>query len=90
MDSYKTQVRQFIQDNFMLSGASAAFADDASFMEAQILDSTGFLELIAYLEETFSISVSDDEMIPENLDSLDAVAAYLGRKLGHAPAGQVQ
>lgn len=80
MPSLKTQIRQFILDNFMLSGPSAEFADGDSFMEAQILDSTGFLELIAHLEEAYGIQVADDEMVPENLDTLDAIEAYLGRK----------
>ena len=49
-------------------------------MEHHIIDSTGFLELVSYLEETFGIRVEDEEMIPENLDSLDALARYVGQK----------
>ena len=52
----------------------------AAFLEHHVLDSTGFLELIAHLEETYAIRVGDDEMVPDNLDSLDAVAAYVARK----------
>lgn len=75
----KTTVRQYIQDNFLM-GSAEAYADDASFMDAQLLDSTGFLELVQFLEETYGIKVEDEEMMPDNLDSLDAVARFVSRK----------
>ncbi|WAC64097.1 acyl carrier protein [Pseudoxanthomonas sp. SL93] len=75
----KTTVRQYIQDNFLM-GTAEAYADDASFMDAQLLDSTGFLELVQFLEETYGIKVEDEEMMPDNLDSLDAVARFVSRK----------
>lgn len=82
MTSIQNQVRQFIVDNFILGGQRAAFQDGDSLMELHVIDSTGFLEIIAFLEETFRIQVEDEEMVPENLDSLDNIAAYVGRKLG--------
>lgn len=75
----KTTVRQYIQENFLM-GTAEAYADDASFMDAQLLDSTGFLELVQFLEETYAIKVEDEEMMPDNLDSLDAVARFVSRK----------
>lgn len=75
----KTTVRQYIQDNFLM-GAAEDYADDASFIDAQMLDSTGFLELVQFLEETYGIRVEDAEMMPDNLDSLDAVARFVARK----------
>ena len=75
----KTTVRQYIQDNFLM-GTAEAYTDDASFMDAQLLDSTGFLELVQFLEETYAIKVEDEEMMPDNLDSLDAVARFVSRK----------
>ena len=57
------------------------FGDADSFMEGHIVDSTGFLEVIMFLEETWGITVEDDEVVPENLDSLDGLQAYLTRKL---------
>ena len=75
----KTTVRQYIQDNFLM-GTAEAYADDASFMDAQLLDSTGFLKLVQFLEETYGIKVEDEEMMPDNLDSLDAVARFVSRK----------
>lgn len=83
----KQQVRQFILDNFMMSGA-ADIPDDASFMDRHIIDSTGFLELISFVEQSFDIQVTDDEMVPENLDSLNNIESFVQRKRsGAAPAG---
>lgn len=82
MSDVKSQVRQFILDNFIMGSEGADFADDASFMEHHIIDSTGFLELITFLESTFAIEVGDEEMVPENLDSLNALQAYVSRKQG--------
>jgi acyl carrier protein len=80
MNDIKAALREFIQDNFVLSTASAALGDDDSFLEHHVLDSTGFLELVAWLEATTGIKVGDDEMIPENLDSIASVARFVERK----------
>lgn len=82
MADLKAELRQFIQDNFIMGAASANFSDADSFMELHILDSTGFLELITYLEETYAIEVKDEEMVPENLDSIDNLQAFMLRKHG--------
>jgi acyl carrier protein len=81
MRDFKVQLRQFIRDNFIIGSSGPAFSDADSFMDRRIIDSTGFLELVLYLEETWG-TVADDEMIPENLDSLDHLQGYLTRKLG--------
>jgi acyl carrier protein len=80
MPQTKSTLRQFIRDNFILGNQAMNFADSESFMELHILDSTGFLELVSHLEEQYGIMVEDEEMIPENLDSLDALHAFLMRK----------
>jgi acyl carrier protein len=80
LTTIQAQVRQFIRDNFQLGVAQGEIAADASFMDAHLLDSTAFLELVTYLEETFAIKIADEEMAPENLDSLDAIAAFVARK----------
>jgi acyl carrier protein len=80
MADIKAQVRSFIQDNFVMGAKAAQFADGDSFMDHHLVDSTGFLELITYLEESHGIVVADEEMVPENLDSLNAIEAYLARK----------
>ncbi|MBX3608537.1 MAG: acyl carrier protein [Hydrogenophaga sp.] len=80
MNTIRQDVRRYIEENLLL-GAGARLPEDAdSFLEYQILDSTGFLELVAHLEETYGIKVGDDEMVPENLDSLAAIEAFVLRK----------
>ena len=79
MEELRAQLRQFIEDTFLM-GVREPLADDASFLEHHVLDSTGFLELIAFLEDRYAIKIADDEMVPENLDSLDSLVAFVGRK----------
>lgn len=74
-----TKVRQFIVDNFLF-GDGQVLKDDTSFMQEGIIDSTGILELVFFLEETFGISVEDDELVPENFDSLVRIVKYLETK----------
>ncbi len=73
-------LRRFIGENFMFQEDLQSLADDASFLENGIIDSTGVLELVCFLENTFGIEVADEEMLPENLDSIRAVSAYVTRK----------
>jgi acyl carrier protein len=81
-------IREFIVSNF-LYGQECSFADEDSFMGAGIIDSTGVLQLVAYLEETYGITVVDDELIPENLDSVNNVTAYILRKTAIGKAAKV-
>ena len=81
MPDYKVQLRRFIEDTFIVGSEGASFSDQDSFMDRHIIDSTGFLELVMYLEETWGVSVEDDEIVPENLDSLDGLQGYLTGKL---------
>jgi len=81
MADVRHELRHFIVQNFLF-GQGQDLSDGTSFLENDILDSTGVLELVAYLEETCDIKVKDDELIPDNLDSIDAIVAYLGRKRG--------
>ena len=80
MQDVKAQVRKYIEDDFIMGVAGQQFADSDSFLKKKIIDSTGFLELVTYLETTFGIVVEDDEMTPENLDSLENINAYVRRK----------
>lgn len=73
-------LRRFIGENFMFQEDLQSLSDDASFLESGIIDSTGVLELVCFLENTFGIEVADEEMLPENLDSIRAVSAYVTRK----------
>ena len=74
-------VRRFIGENFLFRDDGDAITHDQSLLDAGIIDSTGVLELVCFLETTFGIEVQDDEMLPENLDSIRAIANYVGRKL---------
>ena len=84
MSTIKTDVRRYIEDNLLLGAGASLPGDGDSFLEHQTLDSTGFLELVAFLEEHHGFKVADDEMVPENLDSLDAIEAFVQRKLAAA------
>ena len=76
----KQKVRQFILKNYLFSTDESALKDDVSLMQAGIIDSTGVLELIMFLEEQFGLKVADEEMTPENLDSVDRIVGFVGRK----------
>ena len=73
-------IRDYVIDNFLFGDANG-LKDDSSFLDEGIIDSTGILELVNYMEEEFEITVEDEDLIPENLDSIDNVVAYLERKM---------
>lgn len=79
MDSVKQSVRKFIHENFYVPDGYVT-SDGVSLRDIGVVDSTGVLELIEFLESEFSISVADTEILPENLDSVDAIAAFVDRK----------
>lgn len=82
METIKSQVRKYIEDNFLLGAGIRMPGDDDSFIEHHVLDSTGFLELVAHLEGTYAIKIADQEMVPENLETLNRVAGFVVRKRG--------
>jgi acyl carrier protein len=77
-------IRKFIGQNFLFGQGVDGLRGRDSFMEKGIVDSTGVLELIAFLEQQFGVAVQDDELVPENLDSVDSVVGFVGRKLAAA------
>ncbi|TKJ38346.1 MAG: acyl carrier protein [Planctomycetes bacterium B3_Pla] len=83
-----SKVREFVVENFLF-GDGESLKDDTSFMEEGIIDSTGILELVFFLEETFSINVEDDELVPDNMDSLANISGFINRKLDGSSAAQV-
>jgi acyl carrier protein len=80
MNSTQQDIRTFIIDNFMFGQAPEVLGDDQSFLETGVIDSTGVLELIAFLEQQYAISVDDHEVIPANLDSVAQLVAFVDRK----------
>jgi len=77
---YTEVVREFVIENFLFGDSGGLESDGASLLENGIIDSTGVLELVTFLEESFGITVEDDELIPENLDSVENVTKFLERK----------
>ena len=75
----KQQIRDFVTSNFYVA-EPATLQDQTSLLEHGIIDSTGVLEVIVFLESTFGISVGDSELLPENLDSIERIAAFVERK----------
>lgn len=76
----KEQIRAFVAENFLFSANGFDLSDDASFLDEGVVDSTGTLELVMFVEETFGIEVGDNEIEPENFDSVNKLAAYIARK----------
>jgi len=83
--SVKAQIKQFIAENFLFNPLSSNgdgfdLSDDASFLDEGVVDSTGTLELVMFVEDTFGIEVVDHEIEPENFDSVNKLANYIARK----------
>jgi len=74
------KIRKFIFENFLFDAEDSALQNDTSFLEHGIIDSTGVLELVDWLEEDFDITVDDEELVPENLDSVNNLAAFIVKK----------
>jgi acyl carrier protein len=79
-ETIRKDLRDFITRNYLV-GQKETFQDSASFLEHGIIDSTGILELVAFLQDRYEILIDDEELVPDNLDSLDNVTAYVCRKL---------
>jgi acyl carrier protein len=79
----KSQIRAFITKNFYVPDG-ATIADEASLLDQGVIDSTGVLEVIGFLEDNFHLTIEDTEMLPENLDSIDRLTAFVERKRGPA------
>lgn len=77
----KEQIRKFIISNFYVADP-ASLANDASLLDAGIVDSTGVLEIITFLESDLGVTVEDAEMLPDNLDSVDRLVAFVQKKKG--------
>lgn len=76
----KDKVRQFINENFLFGAEDNSLGNDDSFLEQGIIDSTGMLELVNWVQEEFGIEFDDNELIPENLDSINRLAEFIQKK----------
>jgi acyl carrier protein len=80
----RQSIRHYILENLLFTDDDAALVDGDSFLASGIIDSTGVLEITHFLEDSFGISVDDKDMLPENLDSVDNLVAFVKRKQGVA------
>lgn len=78
--SHQDKIRQFILENYLFSDDQSLLSNDDSFLKKGIIDSTGILEVISYLADEFGVMVRDEEMIPENLDSVNNLVNFIARK----------
>jgi len=81
MASPEELIRSYIAQNILFSNDGYPYADDASFLGENIIDSMNILELVMFVEETFGIAVLDQEVVPANFDSVSKLAAFVRRKL---------
>ena len=86
MEKIKRGIRDYVVSSFLF-GDGSRLGDETSFLENSILDSTGMLELITFIEQEFGISVDPSELVPDNLDSVQRVADFIARKKGSRPGG---
>ena len=86
MSDVNAKVRRFIEDNFLFREDLTALADNESLLDAGLIDSTGILELVAFLESEFQIRMADADIVPANLDSLGAIVAYVKGKMASKAA----
>lgn len=80
------EIRTFLAENFPLGEDPSDLRADASLLEAGIIDSTGVLELVGFIEETYGVRVEDEELLPENLDSIQSIVGFVERKRAAASA----
>ena len=89
MDALRDEIRQFIIENFLFGHSNNSLGDDDSFLDTGIIDSTGVLQLIGYLEQHFGIAIGDADVTPANLDSVNRVVKFVEARLTTQPARSV-
>jgi acyl carrier protein len=80
MPLIEEEIRQFVLDNFLFGQTDGQLSNDDSFLEKGILDSTGVLELVSFLEKKYQIKIQDEELVPENLDSINKVVQFITKR----------
>jgi acyl carrier protein len=82
--SIEKKVRGYILENYLFTDDQSVLSSEESFLDKGVIDSTGILEVISFLEGEFGIKVEDDEMMPENLDSVNNIVLFVNTKLAAA------
>ena len=83
LDTIRAQVHQFIMQNFLFDGVSPQIDDNASLLEHGIVDATGVLELMLFVEDSYGLQVSEADLTPENFDTVGNIARYIARRLAN-------
>jgi acyl carrier protein len=78
----QTTVRAFIVESYLFGEDDPDLTEDTSLLESGVVDSTGILELVSFIESTYGFRLPDEDMLPENLDSIERIAAYVSRRTG--------
>lgn len=86
MNGIAQQIRQFVSDNFLFGQGADQLKDGDSFLDNGIIDSTGVLELVTFIEQKFPVTIADEELVPDNLDSIDNLVRFIETKLNEAKA----
>ncbi len=76
----ETKIKDYIAKNLLFSDDGYGYPDDASFLEEGIVDSQGVMELVMFVEDEFGVTVDDEDITPDNFDSVSLLAAYIRRK----------
>ena len=84
MPTIETDVRGFVTDNFLFGRKNVSLGGDDSLLEQGLIDSTGVLELVSFIENKFEIKVEDDDLVPDNLDSINRLITFIATKLDEA------
>ena len=82
MQPFESEVRQFIVDNFLFGEAGSDLSESDSLLEKGLIDSTGILELVGFLQEKLGVTIEDHEIIPANLDSIGKITRFVQHKKG--------
>jgi len=82
MNEVMDKIKGYILENFLFTSDRTALEDDKSFMDSGVVDSTGILEIVGFIESEFGIKVEDEEMTPENLDSVSRLVRFVLQKTG--------
>jgi acyl carrier protein len=81
MADYECELRQFVVDNFLFGREDGCLANSDSFLQLGIIDSTGIMELVSFLEQRYQITIQDEELIPQNLDSITRLVQFVSHKI---------
>jgi len=81
MPDYQTELRQFIVENFLFGREDKPLSNSDSLLEFEIIDSTGVMELVSFIEQKYQLELRDEELIPENLDSIDRLVRFIAQKV---------